>query len=490
MSDFLTQYSSMITSVISLVILMVIYFAFKYKINLWWLSFWYSVPIIGKMARISKDTTRYGKDKAWTNSERTLCDDYNQYMRYISPAELDRRLVYLAKAHDLGRTPLPVWLLAVLGLLVIAEGLGFSYLLGSWMAMEGSENTRTLLMFAIVLVLCVILLFVTHSAGHQLYRTNLIAQCKKEWTDAGQTGALRSANVMLNGNQLSDDHQPDFTQCINRVGTSGSYVMVIVAVVFIAMIAVVSTWMRVKHLENEQIQETAQVSAKSSGFSSNAGNPFGTDGPALPEAVLKPQQDADKKARDDSGKSVRDEGLAAFLMLAFIFVVTQIVGIAAGYKWGFAGKESKAAYAGTHGFSTYDDYQAFYAPIIRTAQAKLQSLQQRLRGTNVSLELKKSFDDFLDELRRIGSGSVAPVVVSASPAAVAASSIASTCEEAMARIDALGSDKEAAKTFINGLDPDVKAQVVLALKERKARKDEELRKMAEAQQDNVLDELL
>lgn len=491
MADFLNQYMHTIATLVSLAILVAIYFTFKYQINLWWLSFWYSIPVIGKMARISKDTTRYAKDKAWTNAERTLCDDYNQYMKYISPTELHKRLVYLAKAHDLGRTPLPVWLVSVLGLLVIAEGLGFSYLLGTWMATEGSENTRTLLMFAIVLVLCVILLFVTHSAGHQLYRTNLIKRCEKEWVDMRQEGEkLHTMNIMLNGDQSADNAHPEYSQCVNRVGTSGSYIMVVVAAVVIAVIAVTSTWMRVKHLEGDQIQEIAQASATPAAPSASAGNPFAGGGLPLPQDVLKPQLEADQKARQDSGKALHDEGLAAFLMLAFIFVVTQIVGIAAGYKWGFAGKESKAAYAGTHGFSTYDDYQAYYAPVIRIAQAKLQSLQQRLRGTNVSLDLKKSFEDYLDELRQPRAGSIVSVPSSAPTAAVPGDSGPTTVEQALASIDAMGDDKEAAKKYVMTLDVPLKNSVMQALKERKARKEEEQRKAAQDLQNRELDELL
>jgi hypothetical protein len=181
--------------------------------------------------------------------------------------------------------------------------------------------------------------------------------------------------------------------------------------------------------------------------------------------------------------------MAAFLMLAFIFVVTQIVGIAAGYKWGFAGKESNAAYAGTHGFSTYDDYQAYYAPVIRVAQAKLQSLQQRLRGVNVSLELKKSFDDYLDEVRqpRVGTPVYAPshtvpVVTSDSNAPI-------TVEQALSSIDSMGDDKEAAKKYILALDAPLKDSVIHALKERKVRKEEEQRSAAQELQSRELDEL-
>lgn len=483
MFDFLNQHIAVVSSVISMVILVATYFAFKFKIDFWWLNFWYSLPVIGKLATLSKDTTRFAKDKGWTNAERKLCEDYKQFIHFTSDHEFRKRLAYLAKAHDLGRTPLPGWLVFVLGALVIAEGLGFSYLLGTWMAMEGSENTRLILMVAIVLVLCVILLFVTHAAGHQLYRTNLIRGCEKEWRDAGQPGNFKTQTIKLNDDQETDDAHPEYTQCVNRVGTSGSYVMLGVAIVAIVFIAVTSTLMRVKHLENEQTQETAQTAV-----APTTGNPFASSG-SLPPDLAAPQQEADKKAAQEGKQAFRDEGLAAFSMLAFIFIVTQIVGIAAGYKWGFAGKESKAAFRGTRGFSTYDDLLAYYEPIIQTARSKLQSMQQRLseRRGNQGLGLDKSFDDYLIEQARQSDQLRQHTISGKAPAPTIRDAATLSVEEAMAAIDAKEGDKEAAKQYLLSLDPTIKQQVMEILKERKARKDEEQRR--KEQESKELDEL-
>lgn len=482
MFDAFNQHMDVVATVISLAILVALYFALKPRVDFWWLNFWYALPFIGKSIRLSKDSTRNAKNKEWTNAERTLCEDYKQHIHFITEPELNNRLIYLAKANDLGRTPTPVWLVAVLALLVIAEGLGFSYLLGSWMAMEGSEDTRTLLMVAIVLVLCVILIFVTHSAGHQLYRTNLIRASEKEWRDAGQPGQFKSRTMMLKDDQLMDSDQPEYTQLVNRVGTSGSYFMVIVAIAIIVVIAVTSTWMRVKHLENEQTQETML-----SGAAPASGNPFAA-GLALPKEVTEPQHEADQKGIADRNDAKATEGMAAFIMLGFIFVVTQVVGIAAGFKWGFAGKESKAAYASTRGFSTYDDYQAQYAPVIQVAQSKLQTLQQQLarQGGNQSLDLRKSFDDYLSESRGfvMGAGATAITPAQAAPAAPGVS-----LEQALARFEQLKSDQAAAKAYVSALPLEVREPLIAAIKEKKAREAEEQAQRERARNEDELNEL-
>jgi len=500
MSEFFSDNLAALESLISLVLLVAIYATFKFRIDLWWLNFWYSLPVIGKIARLSKDSSRYARDKSWTNAERTLCNDYKRFLHLSSEEEFNKRIDYLAKANDTGRSPTPGWLFLVLGMLIIAEGMGFSYLLGSWMAMEGSENTRLLLMGAIVLVICVVLGFLTHNAGHQLFRTNLIRRCQKEWRDEGQTGPLRSQNMTLKDDQRLDDKQPHYTQCINRVGSDGSYALVGLAAVVILVIAVASTVMRVKHLEAEMGRETVQAASVQTQGAAD-GNPFANT--QLPAEITAPQAAAEAKAKADINNSSTVEGLSAFVMLAFIFVVTQIVGIIAGYKWGFAGKNSKDAYKSTLGFSTFDDYTRYFSPILATAEAKLSNLQQRMMGRdgNVGLRLDNTFEKFLLEqhVRAVEHKQAAKQAsaqgradAEAAPRTRQAEPVAA--DEIVARIEGFGDDKEGAKRYLMGLSEAERTAVTPLLKARKEvrLREEEAQREAvrSAALDKELDELL
>lgn len=399
--EFISQH--LVGVILASTISTLIFFYWMIRTHYLWMDVWYSLPVIGTISRSSKDTTRYARDNAWTNSERSLCHDYKQFFQLPTQDKFDQNIRYLQKSHDLGRSPLQVWFVGLLAMLVIAEGLGFSYLLGTWMAMEGSESTRQLLMFAIVFVLCVILMLVTHAAGHQLYRSNLLVGCNKEWRGAGQPGEL-AENVSLNMDQRCDDGMPSYRQCASRVAGAGggepSYSMVIIAGIVIAVIATASTWMRYQHLEAATIKETANL--LQSVAPADAGNPFAT---GLPTEVTQVQSEADKKALKESGAATTSEGLAAFVMLGFIFVVTQIVGIFAGYKYGFAGKESKEAYRLTHGLSTYDGLMLRIDPIIQVARASLQRLQQKMteRHIGTGLKLGKTFDEYLMEPNNLGA---------------------------------------------------------------------------------------
>lgn len=476
MSQWINDNLTSIYSAISLVIVLAIYLACKFRIDFMLMNFWYGLPVVGKIARLSKDTTRYGKDPSWTLSERTLCDAYKQFIHFTPEVEFDKRVSYLSKAQDLGRTQTPLWMMALLCVLVLAEGLGFSYMLGTWMAGEsGSENVRQVLMWAIVFVLCVIFVFVMHNAGHQLYKANLIRSCDQDWRNDQQKGKFVSRSYKLKDEQHLDDAEPEYRQCVNRVGTKRSYVMVILAGVIIVFVSVLSTYMRVKHLEAERTAQTALMApAADSGAN---GNPFDKLGQALPAEIVEGQAKADAKAASDGHAAYKDEGLAAFMMLAFIFAVTQFVGIAAGYRWGFAGRESKQAYQGTRGFSTYDDYQAFYSPLIQVSQSKLQALQQKMseRAANEGLKLRHTFDDYLEEFKQKGKRS--PVAKdSGTPfddVEIEVADEAQAIEQALAHIESLrdAGRRDEAIAAIQAVPAPIAADVRRLLAERKAERE-------------------
>lgn len=469
-------------------------FAFRSTLE-FWLNHWkYTFPVLGKTARLSRHGI-HGKD-GWTDSERTLCGDYNKFISYLSKAEFSKRNEYLAKSDDSGRSPTPLWLLTLLTVLVIAEGLGFSYLLGSWMARDGSANTHTLLMVAIVLVLCVIMVFLTHVAGHQLYRSNLVARCRKQWKQDKSQERFSSRKVKLDDDQSVDDDEPDYTQVANRVGTSHSYFMVVLTVAVILVIAGTSTWMRWSNLNAEQTREAMGVSQ-----SADAGNPFATAN-SMPAELVASQKAADDRAKAEESSSTRSEGAAAFITLAVIFVVTQIVGIFGGFAWGFGGRESFAAWKTTKGFKTFEDYNNYYAPLRAIAQSQLENLQKRM-AENADISGKtfsKTFRDYVIEQRNfsdlesglVRSTSEATAVDAAEPrgaqqataARVAADTSAkvvappvavsgevsttATIDALVAKIEA-ESDVAHKKELIYGLDETVRAEVVNAIKLRKER---------------------
>jgi hypothetical protein len=244
--------------------------------------------------------------------------------------------------------------------------------------------------------------------------------------------------------------------------------------------------MRWSNLNAEQTRETMGISQ-----SADAGNPFATTN-AVPAALVASQKAADDRARAEESSSTRSEGAAAFITLAVIFVVTQIVGIFGGFAWGFGGRESLAAWRTTKGFTTFEDYNNYFAPLRAIAQSQLENLQKRL-AENADISGKtfsKSFRDYVIEQRAFADleshgAHVTPEVTPAAPARVqevetqsvvaapaarpvAQSTANQSLEAIIAQIEGT-SDVAHKKELIFGLDELLRQQVIGEIKQRKER---------------------
>ena len=358
----------------------------------------YTFPLIGRLSRFSNDYSNSTQDAEWLNVENTLCRDYAKHCTSLSPEEFDNNIEYLKRTYDHGRREIPVWVMGLLALLIALEGLGFSYLLGGFMAMEGSENTRQLLMVGIVLVLATILVWVTHHAGHQWFRTSLLRYCFREY-QKNKDPCFTSRVVSLDEAQTIDDADPPHVRCANRVvskpGDVGNHAWAWIAGVLILSIAIGSTVLRLETLHTAQIEEAQLAAAPSgpdvSGLSPELQAAVATPAPATPAA-------------DPAAASKENAALAGFIMLAIIFVVTQLVGVGVGLRYGFAGKQSRQASRATRG---QPDYGSYFEPIERRmmiANARLLKLHQLLeKHSPTPIDFKKNFYTFIAEEQKKGA---------------------------------------------------------------------------------------
>ncbi len=364
----------------------------------------YTFPLVGRLSRFSKDYSETYRGNGWLNVEDTLCRDYARHVPALSDQQFNGHVQYLRKCYDHGRSPLPFWAIALLVLLVGMEGLGFSYLLGALINPEASEYIRNWLMFGIVAVIAAILVWVMHAAGHQLYRTNLLRSCFKEF-QANKDPSFTSHIVSLGERHDIDDHWPEGTKlttpdgprdpgrpsptpehvrCANRVATKpgdrGSYAWVWGAALLMLVIAVGSTILRVEMMHAE-----VDTSRSYAGM-------FQVGQTAQPVA-------------DAAAAGAREiASMTGFTILAVIFLATQIVGMSVGYRYGFAGKQSKEAYRATSGAPDYDTYWEPIQRRMNIANLRLHTLHRMLeKHSPRPIDFKKTFIDFIREERLRGA---------------------------------------------------------------------------------------
>lgn len=376
-------------------------FAIVFVISTWdkirWkaMNYWYGFPFIGRVARLSKDTRIDKHNEGWLKSERTLCADYKKFIGVQSKEEFDRNISYLNKAGDTGRgtTPPFIWLL-IIGL-VIAEALGFSYVLAGYTIPGASEQIQLYGSVGIAFVISVLLVAFTHSSGVELFRNSVVARARKSWNDLGQQGLLsQGIDIPLSQND-KDNNDPSYAQTIHRAEKKKvSYPVTLSTFLLVVIVASGSTYVRSTVLEKQLIED---VSGSQTNF-------FTAPISEMPQELTSIANLAEDKAMVETQDLERKGGWTTFIILAVLFVFIQILGVLFGYKWGFAGKQSKAAYKGLGRgrFHTYDDVLQHKDHISDEAQARLENLQQKLELNNANsgsnaIRTHKTFEDFLFE---------------------------------------------------------------------------------------------
>ena len=499
------------------------------KVRWWWHNTWYSFPVIGKIEGLSKDPNKDTTDPSWFKAEKTLCRDYKQFVRIQDEHDFNEKITYLTKAGDIGRknTPKLIWILTVA--LVFIEAMGFSYVLAGYTLPGASENLQQTGAYGIAFLLSVILVAFTHFAGHELYKSAKIKNARQEWIEGGRKGKTTTGTVPLAKPQSIDDDQPGYVQLMNRVGTKATYYATIGTVIFVVIVAFFATYVRGQVLE-KQLQQQITGQSGSSGSSVSVTVTAGGDGLnmtasqspksgiALPADDAAANRSAEQKAVADEVNIDRHGGWGTFIVLAFIFVFLQILGVFFGFRWGFAGQQSEDAFnaIGFGRYSTYADVREHYKEISDTAQSKLEHLQQKLMNRNSmsgndGLHTSKTYYDFMEaehsreaterqrEIERtVQRGRMEKMTSEAPPALASVSAPAAApvpvpaqvagdtgLAAAMQKLDALGDNKEAKKSYIQALPESLQGEVMQALK---AIKDDAARlaRQRDADLDNLL----
>lgn len=503
---FFSASPAMAWSIVSILSALVVMMVLWQRLKWWWLNTWMSFPLIGRISRLSTDLNKDPVDNTWFKAEKTLCREYKKFIRIQDEHDFNEKIDYLTKAGDNGRTPQPTWVWILTAMLVFVEAMGFSYVLAGWTIPGASESLQQTGALGIAFIISVILVAFTHWAGHELYVSTKIKHARREWVEDGRKHKFTTGVVPLARPQSIDDDQPGYTQLANRVGTHESYKISIATVVIVLIVAAGATYVRGQVLEKALHQEVvgSQNHVDVTLSESADGLDMSVNGAELPDADLAQNQAAKDKAVMDEVSIDRHGGWGTFIVLAFIFVFLQILGALFGYKWGFAGQNSKAAFnaIGRGRYSSYSDVREHYTEIADTAQAKLETLQQKLMARNAEIgtegmHTQNTFWKFiemtrLEESKDHDNQRLHTAKKDASRKAeqqrpsLQAEAVPSTLNDAMQQFNAI-QDKEAKKTFIHNLSPALQAEVLNAIK---AAKELEKANSQRAQLDSELDNLL
>ena len=375
LKSFLEAYKYFVYTALLLIVTAILIKQYWEEIKFWWVSSWYSFPIIGKIAKLSKDTQSM-ENNGWFSSESSLCSDFHTfYDKFDKDSDhYDRCKSYLSKVDELGRKPFPSIMWIIISILVILEAAGFSYVLAGFTIPGASESVQQYGAIGIAIIISIILVGFTHWTGHEIYKNSLIKKIRIYFNNDRRDekpNLERDSKVTLETNELDKDER-NYLQILNRVNTNATvtptWLISIITAILIIVIATGATYVRGQVLEKQLNEEISNVQT-------NVYSPYPTD-------LIESQDKADTKALEERQGNDRKGGWATFIILAVLFVFIQLLGILFGFKWGFIGKESLIAYTDSYNFRTKQDFINYFKKekehIAKIGQQKLQLLQQKM----------------------------------------------------------------------------------------------------------------
>ncbi|KEO58988.1 hypothetical protein ABIE64_001013 [Thalassospira sp. MBR-102] len=396
---FLLLYRAIIGAAVLTAIFVILVIAWWDEVKLFFKSALYSLPLIGKTRRLSKDISV--RRDGWFASERTLCDDFAGDIRRIAadPEMYDRSKSYLGKVQELGRNELGILMRVLLIAMVFVEALGFAYVLAGYTLPGASEQLQVQGSFFIAFLISCVLVFLTHQSGQELHKRGLIKKIRTWWIHDNaedRPNLLGRTNKVTLENDQVDDNDPAYMQILHRVDTNahvtpGAPMWTIIAAIAIIGVAIGATYVRYETYQQEKTAETigANTSPNNSLFSLE-----GLASEGLPDVLTEPQTEANNQAHNEQEGARDAANLTTYAILATLFILIQIMGIGIGYKTGFAGKESSTARRIIRNFPSRTSYEAWYErkrdAIARVAQKHLSNLQARLTENATSNGVDKT----------------------------------------------------------------------------------------------------
>lgn len=251
---------------------------------------------------------------------------------------------YLEKVEEYKRKPMPLFILIVLIFAVVIEAMGFAYIFSDYILSDASNSDLRVAGVLGAVLIASILVPLTHVTGEQIYYNKKIDTLESYFDGKKDVEFDSIPHLRIENTNKDDDLNSRATSIYSRTEPEikkGKFVRKRYLPMFTALLILVIAVGAYKVREETYLTKEKR---ESQAFEEQAKASFNKDTKSLPSFLIDTSKDNADVQNRGIIESKRRSNLITYVILMFMFLGIQVIGIFSGMNWGFIGKESKLAY--------------------------------------------------------------------------------------------------------------------------------------------------
>ena len=257
---------------------------------------------------------------------------------------------YLEKVEEYKRKPMPLFILIVLIFAVVIEAMGFAYIFSDYLLGDASNSDLRVAGVLGAILIASILVPLTHVTGEQIYYNKKMDTLESYFDGKKEVEFDSIPHLRIDNTNKDDDTKSRATAIYSRTEPEirkGKFVRKKYLPIFTALLIIVIAVGAYKVREETYLTKEKR---EAQAFENQEKATFNKDTKSLPSFLVDTSKDNADVQNRGIIESKRRSNLITYVILMFMFLGIQVIGVFSGMNWGFIGKESKLAYLNCKNF--------------------------------------------------------------------------------------------------------------------------------------------
>ncbi|XOB62353.1 hypothetical protein ACMC56_00750 [Campylobacterota bacterium DY0563] len=250
---------------------------------------------------------------------------------------------YLEKVEEYKRKSMPLFILIILIFAVVIEAMGFAYIFSDYILSDASNSDLRIAGVLGAILIASILVPLTHITGEQIYYNKKIDTLESYFFGKKNVEFDSIPHLRIENTNEDDNLNSRASSIYSRIEPEikkGKFVrkkyLPLFTAIIIIVIAVGAYKVREETYLTKEKRAAQNYEKHTATFNKNTEN--------LPAFLTDTAEDNADVQNRGIIESKRRSNLITYVILMFMFLGIQVIGIFSGMNWGFIGKDSKKAY--------------------------------------------------------------------------------------------------------------------------------------------------